>query len=203
MLALFHFGVEIKSRELGKMIASYFGVDFSWKRKHTSEPNLPPSTPLQSPPYDIFWGLHKAALHVPPQKMSYRGRDSGGRWGDSASHLQWLSHNFTDRPWKPQYRCPCKRSVPPERKTDGTQRHINGVVSKNNKYDNVGFAGKTRPFWYDPVCVPPRDDELSEWCHISVSVSLRGGNTQSLSLSFVILLSLWWWLWLSLLLLLV
>ena len=28
----------------------------------------------------------------------------------------------------------------------GTQRHINGVVSNNNKYNNVGFGGIKRPF---------------------------------------------------------
>ena len=40
------------------------------------------------------------------------------------------------------------------------QRHINGVVSNNNKYTNFGFGGIKWPFWYDPVwydpvCVPP------------------------------------------------
>ena len=28
----------------------------------------------------------------------------------------------------------------------GAQRHINGVVSKNNKYNNFGFGGIKRPF---------------------------------------------------------
>ena len=33
----------------------------------------------------------------------------------------------------------------------GSQRHINGVVSKNKIYDNFGFGGIKGPFWYDPV----------------------------------------------------
>ena len=35
------------------------------------EPKLPPPPPLRSPLYDIFWGLHKADLHVPPQKICH------------------------------------------------------------------------------------------------------------------------------------
>ena len=35
------------------------------------EPKLPPPPPLKSPLYDIFWGLHKADLYVPPKKICH------------------------------------------------------------------------------------------------------------------------------------
>ena len=34
---------------------------------------LPPPPPLQSSLYDVFWGLHKADLYVPPQKICHTG----------------------------------------------------------------------------------------------------------------------------------
>ena len=52
-------------------------------------PPPPPPPPLRSPLYEICWGLHKAVLYnnicAAPERMSYRGRDSGGGWRNYGS----------------------------------------------------------------------------------------------------------------------
>ena len=40
---------------------------------HIFRTQITTQPPLQSPLYDIFWGLHKAGLYVPPQKICHTG----------------------------------------------------------------------------------------------------------------------------------
>ena len=42
-------------------------------KKWTWEPEFPPSPPLRSRLHEIRWGLHKAGLRLPPQRIRHTG----------------------------------------------------------------------------------------------------------------------------------